>query len=174
MTFDMIWLLISTFRIIRMIRRYSEQRHFIKELRNLAIVYWSFIACYLLWQAYYILDLKMDKQYEKIGYWHQILVLAFPFITFSQLPIALLFMVHFTSYTSLKSLFCCRLCCSISKGKKSSSTQNAQERGGDENTAEVVPPEEDCCSPMNPAASWRSFANSNPLLHSHYNYPLNL
>ena len=43
------------------------------ELRKLAFVFWSFILVYLLWQVYYVIDLKVDiNDVYNGGYWEQI------------------------------------------------------------------------------------------------------
>ena len=70
MIFDLVWLSVSTRRIWILIKKHSNQRHFMTELRKLAFVFWSFILVYLLWQVYYIIDLKVDiKYYNNGGYW---------------------------------------------------------------------------------------------------------
>ena len=39
----------------------------------MAFVFWSFILVYLLWQVYYVIDLKVDiKNVDNGGYWEQI------------------------------------------------------------------------------------------------------
>ena len=73
MIFELVWLVVSTRRIWKLIEKYSDQRHFMTELRKLAFVFWSFILVYLLWQVYYIIDLYFDNKYtDNGGYWEQI------------------------------------------------------------------------------------------------------
>lgn len=103
------WLIFSTCRLVLLIRKHSDLRNFRSELRNLALVYWFFVLCYVAWQVYFVFDLLLDEHdYQNLGYMHQLLTLAFPFFLFTQVPISLIFLIHFRNHTSIRSLLCPR------------------------------------------------------------------
>ena len=78
------WLLVSTYRLVKIIRKHSAEKNFMNELRNLALVYWSFVICYILWQGYFVVDIHINKaEVVNPGYVHQLLIMAFPFFLFS-------------------------------------------------------------------------------------------
>ena len=55
-----LWLIVSTWQTYSVIRKYSERSLFKKELRNIFILYWSFVVSYSAWLVCYIIEQPIE------------------------------------------------------------------------------------------------------------------
>ena len=77
---------------------------------KIGICYWSFVIFYMAWIVFYVLELpyeynnKHDRNKDD-QYWDQVTTIGLSGFLFSCVPILMLYLIHFYSYSSVSNLF---------------------------------------------------------------------
>ena len=100
-----IWLFATSYQTFSIIKENTENSLFKSELRKILISYFLFAFMYFGWMIKYFTDLYKEFGVDNDGYRDQIQSLLFNAITFSCLPILILFVIHFYSYSSMYNIY---------------------------------------------------------------------
>ena len=100
-----IWLFVTSYQTFSIIKENTENSLFKSELRKILISYFLFAFMYFGWMIKYFTDLYKEFGVDNDGYRDQIQSLLFNAITFSCLPILILFIIHFYSYSSMYNIY---------------------------------------------------------------------
>ena len=79
---------------------------------KIGICYWSFVIFYMAWIVWYLLELPYEynkhgknKDRDQDQYWDQVTTIGLSGFLFSCVPILMLYLIHFYSYSSVSNLF---------------------------------------------------------------------